>query len=151
YAVAESWFIVARKNAPDLPYINESINNICQKGYKNQISLCLPVKNNEKTIAACLQSTRQLVDEIILLDFGSDDLSLEIARKFGARIYHLPDQSSFYHIKNSILEMALYNWILLLNPDEIIETGKEDFKNLIKQQKTDAYNVPVYHQEKVKT
>lgn len=50
------------------------------------ISLCMIVKNEEKHLARCLESARPHVDEIVIVDTGSTDTTLEIARRYGAKI-----------------------------------------------------------------
>ncbi len=59
-----------------------------------KLSLCLITKDEEKNIAACLESAREIADEIILMDTGSKDSTVEIAAGFGAKIYHYPCSAS---------------------------------------------------------
>ena len=49
-----------------------------------QLSLCMIVKNEAANLAQCLTSVKDLVDEIVVLDTGSSDRTLEIAQEFGA-------------------------------------------------------------------
>lgn len=50
------------------------------------ISLCLIVKNEEQTLARCLDSVKDIADEIVIVDTGSSDRTKEIAEKRGARV-----------------------------------------------------------------
>jgi len=54
------------------------------------LSACMIVKNEEKFLAQCLQSIKNAVDEIIVVDTGSTDRTVEIAQSFGAKIYYHP-------------------------------------------------------------
>ena len=51
------------------------------------ISLCMIVKNESEVLARCLDSVRDAVDEIIIVDTGSDDNTREIARRYTSHVY----------------------------------------------------------------
>ena len=59
------------------------------------VSVCLIARNEEKYIEQCLRSVKRVADEIILVDTGSTDRTVELARKFTDRIYFHPWQDSF--------------------------------------------------------
>ena len=59
------------------------------------ISLCMIVKNEEETLARCLNSVYDLVDEIIIVDTGSSDRTVEIAARFTEKIYRYPWNDDF--------------------------------------------------------
>lgn len=82
------------------------------------ISLCMIVKNEERYLERCLSSVAGVVDEINIVDTGSTDRTMEIARKFGARIEELPWENDFAHARNHSLAMARKRWILTLDADE---------------------------------
>lgn len=82
------------------------------------ISLCMIVKNEERYLERCLASAASAVDEINIVDTGSTDGTLEIARKFGARIEEHPWQDDFSQARNRSLAMARKRWILQLDADE---------------------------------
>ena len=52
------------------------------------ITLSMIVKNEEKYLAACLESVKNVVDEIVLVDTGSTDNTVEIAKKYSAKIFY---------------------------------------------------------------
>lgn len=54
------------------------------------ISLCMIVKNEEAVLARCLESAREAVDEIVVVDTGSSDKTQAIARQFTDRVYTFP-------------------------------------------------------------
>ena len=78
-------------------------------------------KNEERVLARCLASVRAIVDEIILVDTGSTDRTVEIAESFGARVYHAPWENDFSKVRNVSLSYATKDWILVLDADEEID------------------------------
>jgi glycosyltransferase involved in cell wall biosynthesis len=84
------------------------------------ISLCMIVKNEEKTLAKCLFSVKGLVDEIIVVDTGSSDHTKEIAYIFGASVYDFAWNDNFSDARNVSLSKANGAWILILDADERI-------------------------------
>ncbi len=86
------------------------------------LSLCLIAKNEETHLARCLASVRDLVDEMIVVDTGSTDRTVEIARSFGARVLSFAWQDDFSLARNFSLEQATSDWLLVLDADESIAT-----------------------------
>ena len=82
------------------------------------ISLCYIVKNAEKDLELSLASVAQYVDEIIVVDTGSTDDTIEVAKKFGAKILHEAWQDDFSTPRNIALNAAKCSWILFLDADE---------------------------------
>ncbi|MFC6649577.1 glycosyltransferase [Paenibacillus rhizoplanae] len=82
------------------------------------ISLCMIVKDEEPWIARCLSSVRAGVDEIIIVDTGSRDRTMDIARSFGATILQFPWKESFGEARNYSLIHATGEWILWMDADE---------------------------------
>ena len=60
-----------------------------------RLSLCMIVRDSAKTLPACLESIRPWVDEMVLVDTGSKDDTLEVIRRFGGRMFHFPWVDSF--------------------------------------------------------
>lgn len=92
------------------------------------ISLCMIVKNEEKYIEQCLSSVASTVNEIIIVDTGSTDKTLELARRFNPKVYKYTWDSNFGNARNYSLEQATGEWILVLDADESIYS--EDLKKL---------------------
>ncbi|WP_165864233.1 glycosyltransferase [Capsulimonas corticalis] len=84
------------------------------------ISLCMIVKNEERVLGNCLQSIRAWVDEIIVVDTGSTDRTVEIAEEHGARVFHFPWTDSFSEARNVSLSHATCDWILWMDADDTI-------------------------------
>lgn len=84
------------------------------------ISLCMIVKNEVNGLGACLNAAKGLVDEIVIVDTGSADRTVDVARIFDARIYELQWSDDFSAARNISLEMATGDWVLILDADEMI-------------------------------
>jgi tetratricopeptide (TPR) repeat protein len=82
------------------------------------ISACMMVKNEEKNLSRALQSIKEWVDEIIVVDTGSTDRTVEIAESFGAKVYHHPWENDFSKHRNQSISYAKGDWILILDADE---------------------------------
>ncbi len=110
------------------------------------ISLCMIVKNEEKFLPRCLESVKGHVDEIIIVDTGSTDSTIEIAKRYNAKIYHHPWENSFSKARNYSLKYATCEWILILDADE--EIDKKDahkLKDVIKENSVDIIHLPVFN------
>lgn len=103
------------------------------------ISLCMIVKNEEETLARCLGSVRDLVDEIIIVDTGSTDRTVKIAESYGARVFNHPWDGSFSSARNHSLKYATCDWILILDADE--ELNREDTPGLKEITKSNDFQV----------
>jgi len=86
----------------------------------NKLSVVLAVRNEEANLANCLASIKGIADEIVIVDEESTDNTVQIAKKFGARVYEEPHHEIFHVTKQKALDYAKYEWILQLDADEII-------------------------------
>ncbi len=96
------------------------------------LSLCMITKNEEKNIKACLESMINIADEIIIVDTGSTDKTVEIAKSYGAKVFSHKWNDDFSEARNVSLEKATKDWIIVLDGDEVLpqEDGKK-LKHLI--------------------
>ncbi|KPL57694.1 tetratricopeptide repeat protein [Rossellomorea vietnamensis] len=85
------------------------------------LSLCMIVSNEEHTLARCLASVKDAVDEIILVDTGSTDRTVDIGKKFGARIFPYIWNDDFSDARNRGIKEAKGEWILVLDADETLD------------------------------
>jgi len=88
---------------------------------KPTISLCMIVKNEEDFLSQCLQSVKEVVDEIVLVDTGSSDATLESAHSFKAKVFQHEWKEDFSDARNVSLKHATSDWILFLDADEILD------------------------------
>ncbi|ALP35339.1 hypothetical protein ASL14_03235 [Paenibacillus sp. IHB B 3084] len=83
------------------------------------ISLCMIVKNEAERITACLQSARDVVDEIIITDTGSTDGTMDICRSMGASVDSRKWDDSFAKARNAGIARAtgggFYGWMRMKN------------------------------------
>ena len=97
------------------------------------------VKNEEKNLAKCLNSVENLVDEIVIVDSGSTDKTIEIAKTFGAKIFKR-EFDSFSNQKNYALSIATNEWVLHLDADEVLSKELvEEIKFVIINTKLDGF------------
>lgn len=94
------------------------------------ISVCLIAKNEEKFLDQCLRSIQPLADEIIFVDTGSTDRTVEIARRYTSKIWRHPWNDSFSEARNHYLKYATGDWIFQIDADE--KLLKEDIPNVIR-------------------
>ena len=82
------------------------------------ISACMIVKNEEQLLPDCLESIRNWVNEIIVVDTGSTDSTVQIAESYGARIFHQAWEGDFSKHRNYSIEQATSDWIFIIDADE---------------------------------
>src|SRR3989338_6729019 len=99
------------------------------KGMK--LSLCLAVYNEEKNLHYPLDSIIDIVDEVIIVDGGSTDKTIEIAKAYGKKVKIInSDNPAMFHInKQKAIEAATGEWILQLDADEALSPElKQEFR-----------------------
>ncbi len=107
------------------------------------ISLCMITKNEAALIEDCLLSVKGLVDEIIIVDTGSTDKTIEIARRFTDKIYEFRWIDDFSAARNESLKNATGDWILVLDGDEVLpQESKEKMRTAIASGEYCAYFLP---------
>ena len=89
-----------------------------------RISLCMIVKDEEEMLPRCLAAVAEHVDEIVIVDTGSTDRTVEIAESFGANVIEFPWNGSFADARNVSLDTATGDWILWLDADEVLDEGQ---------------------------
>ncbi len=94
------------------------------------LSVVLATYNEEKNIAKCLESVKDLADEIIVVDGNSSDKTIEIAAGLGAEIFSTTNKQNFHINKQIAMDKAHKNLVLQLDADEIVD---EDLKKFIRQ------------------
>jgi glycosyltransferase involved in cell wall biosynthesis len=109
----------------------------------NRLSLCMIVKNEEDCIERCLQSVKDIVDEMIIVDTGSTDRTPAICSAFGAKVYDFAWSGSFAAARNYSLEQATGDWILWLDADEEVDsTDGQKLRDILQM---DSYDVVLLH------
>ena len=107
------------------------------------LSVCMIVKNEEALLNDCLASVKSVADEVIVVDTGSDDKTVEIAESHGARIFTIEWTDDFSAARNFSLEQAKGNWILVVDADEhLAEEDLEKVRNWIS--KKEIFNIIIF-------
>lgn len=95
------------------------------------ISLCMIVKNEADTLANCLDSIKDLVEEINIVDTGSTDGTKEIALRYTQNVYDFEWINSFSAARNYAFSKATMDYILILDADDVLlEEDRQKFKKL---------------------
>ncbi|XER14092.1 hypothetical protein SATMO3_43740 [Sporomusa aerivorans] len=91
-------------------------------------------KNEEEQLQACLRSVKHLTHEIIIVDTGSEDKTVSLARAEGAVVYEYPWNDNFAEARNFGLDQAKGQWILVLDADEVLLNAERDYISSILQE-----------------
>ncbi|NEP11392.1 MAG: tetratricopeptide repeat protein [Symploca sp. SIO2C1] len=78
------------------------------------------VKNEESSLPQALNSAKDVVDEMIILDTGSTDTTVKIAKNYGARVYQFEWCNDFSAARNEALKYVQGKWVLVLDADEVL-------------------------------
>ncbi len=105
-----------------------------------KLSVALATYNEEQNIAKCLESIKDLADEIVIYDGESKDRTVEIAKQFGVKVITGKNYQVFHINKQKAIDACLGDWILQLDADEIVskELSAEIEKNIT--EKKNEYN-----------
>jgi glycosyltransferase involved in cell wall biosynthesis len=106
-----------------------------------KLSLCITTYNEEKNIHLPLSSAIDLVDEVVIVDGGSTDKTVEVAKSYGkkVRIIFSDNPSMFHKNKQKAIEEAKGEWILQLDADEALSDElKKEIANILKDKNSPA-------------
>jgi tetratricopeptide (TPR) repeat protein len=101
------------------------MNNLLNLLSKPNLSLCMIVKNERHNLPRCLASVKPYVDEMIIVDTGSEDGTPEIAAEYGAKVKYFEWCDDFAAARNYAISQATGDWILMPDADEqmIVESA----------------------------
>ncbi|MDO0825378.1 glycosyltransferase [Desulfosporosinus nitroreducens] len=103
------------------------------EGKEIRISLCMIVRNEENTIARCLDSVKGIPDEIVIVDTGSSDRTKEIVTKYTDKIFDFTWIDDFAAARNFAFSKATTDYILWLDADDVFaDSDREQFQKLKK-------------------
>jgi tetratricopeptide (TPR) repeat protein len=91
-----------------------------------RLSVVMIVKDEEKYLRQCLESVKAVAHEIVVVDTGSTDRTVEIAQEFGAVIVEHPWNDDFSAARNAGLDRATGDWALWIDADERLPEGEGD-------------------------
>lgn len=91
-----------------------------------RLTVFVIAKNEEKFLGQCLDSVRGLADQVIVLDTGSTDRTVEIAKQHGAEVYSHAWDDDFSAARNAALERATGDWVMFLDADEELSASEHE-------------------------
>ena len=124
---------------------------ILKKSSENRatVTACLIVKNEEENLPTCLESIRNWVDEIIVVDTGSSDRTVEIAESYGARVFYQQWDGDFSKARNYSLAQATKDWIFIIDADEeFVQDDIPLIRRVMAQDKYRLVSINVYNMNK---
>ncbi len=109
-----------------------------------RLSVCLIVKNEEKFLGQCLKSVREIAQQIVVVDTGSTDRTVEIAKEFGAEVHSFTWCDDFSAARNVALEHVTGDWVLALDADEELSSKDHDkLRKAMSDASTMAWRLPI--------
>src|SRR4051812_32082242 len=88
------------------------------------VSLCMIVRDEETMLPRCLDAVAEHVDEIVIVDTGSTDATMDIARSYGATVIETEWTGDFGAARNVSFDAATCDWIVYLDADEVLGEGQ---------------------------
>jgi glycosyltransferase involved in cell wall biosynthesis len=121
-----------------------------------EASGCMIVQNEEKTIAKAIQSIREYVDDLVVLDGGSTDGTVEIAKSLGCTVHTFPFDMDFAAQRNRATAFCKHDWVVWVDADEwysaelckhlpaIVEHGAESIVGVYRVLRVDVIDGKVW-------
>ncbi len=111
-----------------------------------RLSVCLIAKNEERFLDQCLKSVKDIAWEIIVVDTGSADRTIEIAKGHGAKVGRFTWCDDFAAARNAALDLARGDWVLVLDADEVLREGSvENLKREMADAAALAWRIPLFN------
>ena len=123
----------------------EAIVNPSKTG--GRLTVCLIAKNEEKFLGQCLASIRELASQIVVVDTGSNDRTVEIAKRAGAEVHEFVWNDDFSAARNEALKFATGDWVLFLDADEeLLPAHRETILQEMQTVAVMAWRLPIIDQ-----
>lgn len=107
------------------------------KNKKVRISAALATYNEEDNIVDCIESLKEVVDEIVIVDGNSTDRTAQLAKNLGVRVIEKENEKMFHINKNIAIKNCRGDWILLLDADERVSSElATEIKNIVEENGT---------------
>jgi glycosyltransferase involved in cell wall biosynthesis/thioredoxin-like negative regulator of GroEL len=120
-----------------LPRLRERLAKVASQAHPAEgltLSLCMIVRDEEEMLGRCLEAVKDGVDEMIIVDTGSRDRTVEIAESYGAKVLYHEWTGDFAEARNVGLDAATGDWILKMDADEVFIEGDGARLNELKGQ-----------------
>jgi glycosyltransferase involved in cell wall biosynthesis len=102
------------------------------------VSLCMIVKNEEEVLHQCLNSVKEICDEMIIVDTGSTDKTKEIAKQYTEKVFDFKWIDDFSAARNFSFSHATQDYILWLDADDILLTEDQEKLKILKNNLDDS-------------
>ena len=124
-----------------------SLSNSSRSGLpQERLTLCMIVRNEEDMLGDCLQSVSGIVHDIVIVDTGSTDRTLEIAAASGAQVMSVPWTDDFSAARNVAVSGVSGGYVLILDADERLSSGAgEVIWSAIRRGGFDGARLPLYN------
>lgn len=110
---------------------------------KQTVSVVLATFNEEKNLPECLESVKNIADEVVIVDGTSKDSTVKIAEKYGAKVLVRENPPIFHINKQIAIDMAKKDWVFQLDADERVTTELEsEIKKAIEDKEYNGYWIP---------
>jgi len=107
------------------------------------VSLCMIVKNEAERLGDCLRDVRAAVDEMIVVDTGSEDATQTVATGLGAKVFDFPWCNDFSAARNASLQHATGDYVLWLDADDRLDADEADKLRRLKARLPASRNMPI--------
>ena len=137
---AKSLYKMVPERKPDLRIVEKEAK---APPKKDTVSVIMMVKDEEKNLHRCLSSIEGLYDELIIVDTGSTDKTMEICKEYGAKVFEHPWENFSFH-RNQSVEYASGEWLFQVDADEELDwTGitPKDFRGWLFSQSEDVAGI----------
>ena len=115
---------------------------------ESRLTVCMIAKNEEEFIGQALASVKEVAHQVIVVDTGSTDRTVEIAREHGAQVYDFEWNDHFADARNHALQYARGDWVLVLDADEELMAGTlEDLRNDLTIANTLGLRIPLINKQ----
>jgi len=109
-----------------------------------RLSLCMIVKDEETQLARCLDSVQGVADQLVVVDTGSSDSTVQIANRYGAKVVYHAWDGSFSSARNVSLDHADGEWVLILDADERLTFGERLLRGLdLADESVESFMLPL--------
>lgn len=111
---------------------------------KKTLSVALATYNEEENLPSCLDSVKDIADEIVIADGTSTDKTVEVAKKYGAKIRITTNKPIFHINKQMAIDLSSKDWILQLDADERVSQAlKKEIEELLSSESSiNGYWIP---------
>jgi glycosyltransferase involved in cell wall biosynthesis len=121
------------------------MTEVARRGREPLLTAAMIVRDEAEHLVPCLASLRDVVDDVVVVDTGSVDDSIAIARSFGARVYQERWANDFSLARNSALDRVCGQWVLYIDADERLRrVSRDEIEALLDVAEEVAFRLRLY-------